>query len=506
MGQGGQGLWRQGRLTLRALGFLSASWAVCLGLLTLCPVAVMAQGRVLPPSVEAALATSKLPADALSVLVVDAQAGQSARLSHRADVAVNPASVMKLVTTYAGLDILRPDFTWRTPVYFDGPVRDGVLRGNLVIQGQGDPKLVVEHLQALLQRVQSLGVTRVTGDIVLDRSAFNVPDGDPAAFDGEPLRPYNAAPDALLLNFKSVLYTFTPDRASGMATVRFEPPLANVEVPAKVPLQAGVCNDYRNALRADFSDPNRVVFQGAYPGACGERTWPVLYGDARTYATRVVEGMWAQLGGQLQGKVRYGQVPVGAVAAFEHTSPPLTDVVRDINKFSNNVMAQQLFLRLGSGSFEASRSTVSQWWARRWPAMPAPLLENGSGLSRVERINARSLAAMLQTALGSDVGMALRDSLPIAGLDGTLRQSKARRAAGQAWLKTGSLRDVMAVAGYVRGESGQFHVLVAIVNHPTSASAARPVLDALIDWTCQDVSPIKPVALANPMTLVASHD
>jgi D-alanyl-D-alanine carboxypeptidase/D-alanyl-D-alanine-endopeptidase (penicillin-binding protein 4) len=218
--------------------------------------------------------------------------------------------------------------------------------------------------------------------------------------------------------------------------------------------------------------------------------------------------MWAQLGGQLQGKVRYGQVPVGAVAAFEHASPPLADVVRDINKFSNNVMAQQLFLRLGSGSFEASRHTVAQWWAKRWPAMPAPLLENGSGLSRTERVSANALGALLQTAHSSDVGLALRESLPIAGLDGTLRQSKVRRAVGQAWLKTGSLRDVMAIAGYVRGESGKFHVLVAIVNHPSQAPVARPVLDALIDWTFKDVSPNTTVisATLTPTTLTASHD
>jgi len=446
--------------------------------------------------VQEALAKAKLPAEALSVWVADAQPGAPARWSHRADVPVNPASVMKLVTTYAGLDILRPAYTWRTPVYLAGPVRDGVLQGDLIIQGQGDPKLVVEHLQALLQRVQSLGVNRVAGDVVLDRSAFNVPEVDPAAFDGEPLRPYNAAPDALLLNFKSVMFTFTPDRSAGVASVRHEPPLAQVDVPAKVPLQAGACNDYRSALRADFSDPNRVVFQGAFPSACGERTWPVLYADARSYAPRVVERLWGQLGGQLQGKVRYGRVPVGAVAAFEHTSPPLSDVVRDINKFSNNVMAQQLFLRLGAGDFDSARRTVAQWWAKRWPALTPPLLENGSGLSRVERVSAQSLGALLQTALVSDVGLALRDSLPIAGLDGTLRQSKVRRAAGQAWLKTGSLRDVMAIAGYVRGDSGQFQVLVAIVNHPTLASAARPVLDALIEGTYQDAS-TPPIAHAH---------
>ncbi|RYZ00991.1 MAG: peptidase M15, partial [Comamonadaceae bacterium] len=167
-----------------------------------------AQG--LPPEVEAALAAAQLPRDALVVLVAPADGGPP-RLAHRADVAVNPASVAKLATTYAALDLLGPAFTWKTPVYFDGPVRNGVLQGNLVLRGQGDPKLVLEQLWLLLRRVQAQGVHTIAGDIVLDRGAFAVAPVDPAAFDGEPLRPYNAAPDALLVNYKTVVLTITPE-------------------------------------------------------------------------------------------------------------------------------------------------------------------------------------------------------------------------------------------------------------------------------------------------------
>lgn len=469
--------------------------------------------EVLPKAIGVALARASYPQNAISILVLDVQGEAPARISHRADAAVNPASVMKLVTTYAALDLLGPAFTWKTPVYFDGLVQGGVLRGNLIIQGQGDPKLVMEHLTALLQRVQSLGVTRVTGDIVLDRSAFNVPDVDPASFDGEPLRPYNATPDALLLNFKSVMLNFMPDRFAGVAQVRFEPPLAGVQVPSNVPLQSGDCGDYRSGLRADFSDPNRIQLNGAYPAACGEKLWPVLYTDGKNYATRAIEGLWLQNGGKLEGKVRYGIVPVGLRPAFEHASPPLANIVQDINKFSNNVMAQQLFLQLGlpiqdiaavlpaavsaftatsaSGSsvvatFAASRHAVHNWWKTRWPALAAPHIENGSGLSRNERITARALGQMLQSAAQSPVAAELLTSLPVAGVDGTLRRAKVQNALGAAYLKTGSLRDVAAIAGYVQGASGKRYVLIAIANHPTQVSAVRPVFDALMDWAAKD--------------------
>ena len=173
---------------------------------------------------------------------------------------------MKLVTTYAALDLLGPAFTWTTPVYVDGPVRNGVLEGNLYIKGQGDPKLVVERLWLLLRRVQGLGIQTISGDIVLDRSAFEVADADPAAFDGERLRPYNAAPDALLINFKSVVMTFVPNRTTQTAQVNFEPPLAGVAMQATVPLSAGECGDWRAALARRLRRPGAHRLRRQLPG------------------------------------------------------------------------------------------------------------------------------------------------------------------------------------------------------------------------------------------------
>ena len=165
--------------------------------------------QALPPQVAAALARAKVPLDAITLLVADAGGKSRPRLSHRANVPMNPASVMKLVTTYAALDLLGPAYTWQTPVFVEGAVREGALYGNLYIKGQGDPKLVAERLWLLLRRVQGLGIQKIAGDIVLDGSAFETSEADPASFEGEPLRPYNAAPDALLLNFKSVVMTLS---------------------------------------------------------------------------------------------------------------------------------------------------------------------------------------------------------------------------------------------------------------------------------------------------------
>ena len=485
-----------GRAACAALAWATLAWSM--------PPSSWAQAAdTLPKEVQAALQRAKLPTEALSVVLTEVDA-PSPRLAHHARVSVNAASLMKLVTTQAAFDLLGPAYVWRTPVFVEGSVRDGVLQGNVYLRGSGDPRLTVERVWLMMRRLQGLGIQRIQGDIVLDRSAFDLPPRDAASFDGEPLRPYNAAPDALLINFKSLLVHFVPERSgANVARVHVEPPLSGVQVQPSVPLSREDCSDYRSALRADWSDPTRIRFVGSYPQACGERIWPVAYSAPQLYAARVVAGMWQQLGGQLSGQVRDGLVPAHLSPAFVIESPTLTEVVRDINKFSNNVMAQQVFLTLslpsgsgpltsnqtatsdarGAATLEASRQVVQRWWRERVAArfndgLETPVLDNGSGLSRDERISALALARLLQWAWQQPTMSELMSSLPVTGLDGTLKRSKAQAVAH---LKTGSLRDVAGIAGYVDGPKGKRWVLVAILNHP-NANAGRPALEALVDW------------------------
>lgn len=453
-------------------------------LLLLAAFAVRAQG--LPPEVAAALARGGLPADAVTILVADADGAGPPRVNHRTDAVVNPASIAKLATTVAALELLGPAFTWRTPVYIDGPVRDGTLHGDLYLKGGGDPKLVAERLWLLLRRVQGLGIRFIAGDIVLDRSAFEPAGADPAAFDGEPLRPYNAAPDALLVNFRSLVLTFTPQ--ADQARVQAEPPLAGVRIPGTVPLSRAACGDWRGGLKADFADPSRIRFAGTYPAACGERAWPLAYADPPAFAGRAIAGIWHEIGGRLGGRVRDGSVPAGLVPAFEWQSPPLAEIVRDVNKFSNNVMAQQVFLTLslqqGTATFEGSRQVLRRWWRDRVGGAGVPTFGNGSGLSRDERITAQQLGSLLQLAWRSPLMPELLSSLPLAGVDGTMRRARGD-GVGLAHLKTGSLRDVAGVAGFVHGATGRRYVLVAIANH-AQAAAIRPAIEALVEWTARD--------------------
>jgi D-alanyl-D-alanine carboxypeptidase/D-alanyl-D-alanine-endopeptidase (penicillin-binding protein 4) len=493
---------RQGR----SVAATACAVALCLPLLAQAARAAPAAAAVppsspaltLPPPILAALQRAGVPAEAMAVAVHDAATGRPL-LAWQAQRPFNPASVAKLITTYAALDRLGPAWTWATPVWLTGTLQGGVLDGSLVIKGSGDPKLVLERLWLLLRRVQQLGVREIHGDIVLDSSAFAVPDTPPGDFDGEPLRPYNVRPAALLFNYRSVLYTLVPDTASGVARVLVEPALAGTAVDRSVPLAGGPCEDWRATLKASF-EPARTRFAGAYPVACGEQTWPVADPQPARYDARLIETLWREMGGQLQGSVREGLAPTDAKPAFELRSPPLAEVVRDINKHSNNLMAQQLLLTLAHEAAprepatpEAAREWLARWLAERTGAAATPgdevVIENGSGLSRSTRISAQRLARLLLLAWDSPVMSELMSSLPVSGLDGTLRRSRA--APGRAHLKTGSLRDVAAVAGYALSHNGRRYVVVAIINHP-QAGAARPALEALVQWALRDAPRFQP--------------
>ncbi len=437
----------------------------------------------LPAAVRQALAQAQVPEQAMAAVVLPLD-GAAPLLAWSAGKAMNPASVFKLVTTQAALEILGPAYVWTTPVWLHGTLADGVLDGALVIKGQGDPKWTVERLWLLLRRLRQMGLAEIRGDIVIDRSAFAAPEAAPGDFDGEPLRPYNVAPDALLLAQRSLVYSFTPLPARGVALVSVEPVLDGMAVDAEVPLSAGPCEDWRSALKATPADPLRMRFEGSYPRACGEQSWPLAYADPASFDARLVKALWRSLGGQLGGVVRDGASP-STPASLVLSSAPLPELVRDINKYSNNVMAQQLFLSLGLsqrglGSSDNARRVLAGWLHESFGALAdAAVVDNGSGLSRSQRLSAELLARLLLRAWHSATMPELLASLPVAGLDGTLRRS--RSSVGRAHLKTGSLRDVAATAGYVLAADGQRRILVAIIQHP-QANAARPALEALLQW------------------------
>ena len=457
-------------------------------------VAWEAAAAVLPRPVARAFLGAGVPLDAIGVVVQEI--GRPRPLfAQLPDRAYSPASVMKLVTTFAALELLGPGYRWSTDAYLAGTLAEGTLHGDLVLKGRGDPKITLEQWQAFVAALRAKGLSAIDGDLVLDRSYFAPIAHDPGAFDGEPLKPYNVGPDALLVNFKAVRFVFAPNPAAGTVDVLVEPPLASVRVARAPRLAAGDCGDWRSRAAAAFVD-NRdraeASFDGADAAACGERDWWVSLLDHPSYVHAVFDAYFRAAGGRFSGRWKEGRAPEGVPAFVTLESPPLWDIVRDVNKLSNNVMAQQLFLTLATtvapppADAEHAREAVRRWLAQRRLAMPGLVLENGSGLSRRERLSAGGLARLLVAVDASAVRDEFASSLAVAATDGTLqRRFVDDRVAGQALLKTGTLDGVRALAGYVIDRDGRRFVVVAIVNHPR-ADRAQSALDFLVQWVYQN--------------------
>jgi len=430
-----------------------------------------------------ALQEAGIPARALAVVVLPVDQGPPL-LTHNGGQAMNPASAMKLVTTYAGLELLGPAHTWRSELLAEATPRQGKLGGDLFLRGSGDPKFNAEHFWLLLRQLRARGVSEISGDLVLDRGAFAPLEHNPGEFDNEPLRPYNAGPDALLINLKSVQLTLQPDVARKTVNVIVDTPGDGVQIANRLQLGRDACGDWREQIRPAVSGMT-IELHGVYSTACGEKSLSLTPWPANRQVESLFRALWRELGGTFTGRVRDGRTPVTARTLASHDSPALAELVRDINKNSNNVMARQLFLSLDSerpATADGARRRIATWLQGKGLPMPELVLDNGSGLSRKERIAAESLAQMLRAAWHSPVMPELIASLPIAGVDGTLRKRlKDTAASGRAHLKTGYLDGVRAIAGYLLDDSGNRWIVVCLLNDP-KAKFGKPAIDALLLW------------------------
>ncbi|MDP3978617.1 MAG: D-alanyl-D-alanine carboxypeptidase/D-alanyl-D-alanine-endopeptidase [Pseudomonas sp.] len=444
----------------------------------------------LPVKVQQALKANKISSQSLSVVTLPLT-GPGTSTFFNADVSVNPASTMKLVTTFAALELLGPTHQWKTEFYSDGPLKDGVLHGNLFLKGGGDPKLNMERLWLLLRDLRANGVHQISGDLVLDRSHFDQPELPTFNDDGgDTNKPYLVTPDSLLVNLKALRFVARTD--GGKVHIAVEPPIAEIRIDNRVKaLPSGKCPgwpDVRYNPVKQF-DGTTVIVSGKLAEGCSAQTYLSLL-DHPSYAAGAVRAIWQELGGKILGKDRLAEVPEKARLLARTFSPDLVEIIRDINKYSNNTMARQLFLSLGAqfrneadgDDAKAAQRVIRSWLARKGLTAPHLVIENGSGLSRDERVSARELAQLLQAAWQSPYAAEFISSLPLAAMDGTMRKRLHRTAlAGEAHIKTGTLNNVRAIAGYSRDSNGNSWAVVAILNDQRPWGASSILDQVLID-------------------------
>jgi len=464
-------------------------------LLAQAPVVLGQPQTTLPAPVNRILVQRQLPEASVSAFVQRTGTSEPL-LTFNADVPRNPASVVKLVTTYAALEALGPTYQWRTEAFVDGRIEDGTLTGDLLLKGYGDPYLVTERLVLLQRELRNRGLRVIDGDLVIDNTWFAREELDPGAFDGQDYRVYNALPDALLVNYQAVNFIFRPDAARGRVEIMADPALANVEILNSMRLFKGGCGSSKSGISMVVGNSQarpRVTFSGSLASQCGEYQLLRSVLDGPAFAYGAFRGLWEGQGGRLTGGLRQGQVPAGKTPFVTFQSPPLAEVIRSVNKFSNNVMARQIFLTLGAekfgapGTLEKGRQATTAALASLGLNFPELRLGNGAGLSRETRISAGSMGRMLLTAHASQFQPEFQSSLSLSGLDGTTRKRFLHDPSpGDMHLKTGTLNGVTAIAGYVHSESGADYVVVMVVNQAKATwGGGKDAQNALLRWVHQ---------------------
>ena len=472
--------------------------------------------KYIPKAVAASLEKNQIPKEAISISVVEIEPGRPGKVTAKTEVdwrskqAMNPASTMKLITTLTGLDVLGPQYRWRTNIYTDGLIRQGTLKGNLYLQGTGDPKLVPEEFAKMMKALQNLGIQKIDGNLFFDRSVYAPNVMEHNTIDGESLRAYNVPPDPLLYAFRTLSFQPGKSRTADFIDIGYTPPLSQLKVINQMQLVDQSCDNWKSNIRfnldpeGDGATTNQLLtaqFSGSFPNACKGVNYNVVALDANTFLTQGFAAAWELSGGTwTQAPIgKSAAVPLAARLLLQFEGIPLADDVQDINKYSNNVMARQLMLTLAlekmgkPATTENGELVIQSWLKGLGLQFPELVIENGSGLSRNEAISAEHMTQLLVAARNLPVADTFYNSLPIAGTDGTMRNRLMAhlrkflhlKKKPEARIKTGSLADVRAISGYVMSKSGKIYAVTSFINHP-NAWRGLEAHDQLLAWLLDD--------------------
>ncbi len=444
----------------------------------------------LPAGIRGVLKLRQVPNETLSIYVEDVDTGEPV-LRWLDSAPRNPASTIKLLTTLVALDVLGPAYRWKTDVYAQGEMRGDRLQGDLLIKGHGDPFLVTERVWQLLRDIRFAGVREIDGDLLIDDSYFDVGDYDPAAFDKQPLRAYNVAPNALLMNFKVVRYWFEPDHESESVNVRLEPALENLSIENRLNLAPGRCRGFQRGITIGSNERvDEITFSGRFPNACKRYAMDRTALSHNQFVYGLFRLLWQESGGTLDGSWNNVTAEPDAKPIVSFESLPLSEMIARVNKHSNNVMARQLLYTLAAevngqpGTEDGGKQVIANWLTENDLESCKLAIENGAGLSRNARITASDMGSLLTFAWRQPYMPEYVASMSISGLDGTLmRRFGNTKLIGKAHLKTGSMDDVTAIAGYLQSRSGRRFALVALQNHDNiHRGPGEEVQEALLRW------------------------
>ena len=438
------------------------------------------------------------PAFAAGFWAVEVRSLRTGRIlyARNADKNMKPASTTKLVTTAAALDAFGPDDRLRTTVETAGRL-DGMGRvlSDVYLVGRGDPNLsgrftdgrITAAFEDLADALKAQGVRRIEGRLVGHEGLFR---GDRRGDDwawGDLVWWYGAEVSALGFNDNSADLKVTPGERAGDPLLVERNPVSSYYrlVSTATTSPAAMTSD----LRVDRPlGSNLIRISGTFP--VGLKPWEnsVALEDPARYAATVFAEVLAAKGMVVAGAVETSSDPMpgGLRVLAAHDGPPLSEVLKGVNKPSQNLHAEMLLRLLGArlkgdGSVESGHAAVEEFLLRSGVHPERWSLQDGSGLSRSDILSAHEMVSLLAAMDRHRYAAVFRDSLPIAGVDGTLKnRMKGTPAEGRVTAKTGSLRHVNALGGYVTPRSGDRLVFYMVSNHnPGPGSEVTGAMDEI---------------------------
>jgi D-alanyl-D-alanine carboxypeptidase/D-alanyl-D-alanine-endopeptidase (penicillin-binding protein 4) len=407
-----------------------------------------------------------------------------------------PASVIKVLTTYASVLKLGFDYRWPTQFYKAGHLKNGVLQGDLVIKGFGDPTLNAEDLEKIVSELRAKGIIQISGDIVIDRSYFKVGDKDSSGFDENLYSAYNAMPDAMMFNERVVTVCVHPKEKKAHKkhvdeSYKVVDQLEHVNKPCRGKYSwPGVRIDKSEAIPT-------VLLKGKISKRCGKRSiCKVVTKPYKSFYYALKEKLREE-GIAVRGTLKLQNIPRNATMLFTHYSEPLEEIISETAKESNNLYARHLLLLLGAQVYGApatvqkGRDAIVEILKTKGALGKGTLkVDNGSGLSRTSRINAKLLAQMYDDAYDS-YGYKWMKTLSIAGMDGTIKRRFRHTAVKKrGWMKTGTLKRVKNIGGYVKNRAGKFYTVIILINSAKAKYRGAKLQDEIIKWLAK--SRVKP--------------
>ncbi len=442
----------------------------------------------LPQAIVSEIRKSGIAQKDVSIYIKEAGNGGKVVASLNAGKTRTPASVIKVLSTYAAVLKLGFDYRWPTKFYIRGSLSKGVLRGDLLVKGFGDPTLDSKDLDKIVARIRAKGIRRITGNIVIDRSYFKVSTKNTSGFDKHTYSAYNAMPDAMMFNERISTVCVTPNKKS----VYKKDADGSYKVLNQLKYVNKACKGRYSWPGVKITHPNSVptvILKGSISQRCGKRNiCNVLTKPYKSFYYAFKEKLAAK-GIKVSGTLRLQKIPKNAKVLFTHYSDSLEKIVSKTAKKSNNLYARHLLLLLGAKIYGApstvqkGRDAVVKILRERGALGYGTLMiDNGSGLSRIAKITAKNLADMYDNAYDR-YGSRWMKTLSIAGIDGTIkRRFRHTVVKNRAWMKTGTVRRVKNIGGYVKNKAGKLYTVVILVNSPRSRFHGAKLQNEIMKW------------------------